>query len=105
MTDEDVEALDLLFEQAWRLQGDPEIDEEAAEPQHTVRPAGRTPRSTPQAEAEPGMPLLSHRDFHLLRLIGAGRMGKVYEARQQGMGRQVAVKFLRNSLLQHPDEV
>jgi eukaryotic-like serine/threonine-protein kinase len=51
------------------------------------------------------MPLLSHRDFLLRRLIGAGRMGKVYEAQQHGTGREVAVMFLRNSLLQHLEVV
>jgi serine/threonine protein kinase len=35
-------------------------------------------------------------------MIGAGRTGKVYEARQAGTGRTVAVKFLRKSLLRQP---
>jgi RNA polymerase sigma factor (sigma-70 family) len=56
-------------------------------------------------EVEPGMPPLSHRGFLLQRLLGAGRMGKVYEARQHATGSQVAVKFLRKSLLDHPGVV
>ncbi|MDG3007237.1 serine/threonine-protein kinase [Paludisphaera mucosa] len=51
------------------------------------------------------VPMLSHRDFLLRRLIGAGRTGKVYEAGRLGDGRDVAVKFLRKSLLRHADVV
>ena len=47
-----------------------------------------TPRDLPHelpsagpADPDPDVALLSHRDFLLRRLIGAGRMGKVYEAR------------------------
>jgi eukaryotic-like serine/threonine-protein kinase len=47
-------------------------------------------------------PLLSHQDFLLQRMIGAGRMGKVYEAWQQSSSQAVAVKFLRKSLLDQP---
>ncbi len=51
------------------------------------------------------VPWLSDRDFLLKRLIGQGRMGKVYEAEQHGSGLGVAVKFLRKPLLRHPDVV
>jgi hypothetical protein len=57
------------------------------------------------AEFDPGVPLVSHRDFLLRRLIGAGRMGKVYEARPFNGAPLIAVKFLRKSLLQHPQAV
>src|SRR5262249_31957526 len=50
---------------------------------------------------DPG-PLLSHHDFLLQRMIGAGRMGKVYEAWQHSEKRPVAVKYLRKSLLFEP---
>jgi eukaryotic-like serine/threonine-protein kinase len=43
--------------------------------------------------------LLSHRDFLLKRMIGSGRMGKVYLAWQHSKHRMVAVKFLRKSFL------
>jgi hypothetical protein len=46
--------------------------------------------------------LLSDRDFLLNRMIGAGRMGKVYEAWRYSAGRAVAVKFLRKSFLNQP---
>ncbi len=50
---------------------------------------------------DPG-PLLRHQDFSLERMIGAGRMGKVYQAWQYSSNRAVAVKFLRKSLLDQP---
>jgi tRNA A-37 threonylcarbamoyl transferase component Bud32/DNA-directed RNA polymerase specialized sigma24 family protein len=46
--------------------------------------------------------LLSHRDFLLERMIGAGRMGKVYQAWHHAAKRAVAVKFLRKSFLDQP---
>ncbi len=50
---------------------------------------------------DPG-PLLSHHDFDLRQMIGAGQMGKVYQAWQHNTQRFVAVKFLRKSLLHEP---
>jgi RNA polymerase sigma factor (sigma-70 family) len=50
----------------------------------------------------PGIPLLSDRSFLLRRMIGSGRMGKVYRAWHLDAGREVAVKFLRKELLQDP---
>ena len=38
----------------------------------------------------------------LQRMIGAGQMGKVYQAWQHSAGRSVAVKYLRKSLLHEP---
>ena len=38
-------------------------------------------------------------------MIGAGRMGKVYQARLMSESRTVAVKFLRKSFLHHPGVV
>ena len=52
--------------------------------------------------SNPGFPLLSHHDVLLRRLIGAGKMGKVYQAWQRSTGREVAVKFLRRSFLDQP---
>ena len=64
------------------------------------------PRSSPSA-AQPLLdgPLLSQRDVLLQRMIGAGRMGKVYQARLISESRTVAVKFLRKSFLHHPGVV
>jgi RNA polymerase sigma factor (sigma-70 family) len=47
-------------------------------------------------------PLFSHNDVLLKRMIGAGQMGKVYQASLRSVGRTVAVKFLRKSLLRQP---
>ncbi len=41
------------------------------------------------------IPLFSHHDVHLRRMIGSGRTGKVYRAWLRGADREVAVKFLR----------
>lgn len=67
-----------------------------------------TPRpALPDVQAAIGLeiPWLSHHDFLLRRLIGAGRMGKVYEARHHASGRAVAVKFLRKTFLHRPEVV
>ena len=87
------------------LRVDVEIAEESAGPRHASQPASRPSPPEERAEVDPGVPLLSHHDFLLRRLIGSGRMGKVYEARQHGASREVAVKFLRKSFLQHPGVV
>lgn len=84
---------------------DREIEEETSGRRTAPHPARRRSPADGQAGLELDAPLLSHREFLLRPLIGAGRMGKVYEARQHGTGRDVAVKFLRNSLLDHPDVV
>ena len=41
-------------------------------------------------------------DFRLLRLIGRGGMGVVWEAEQQSLGRKVAVKLLPGALCSDP---
>lgn len=87
------------------LRVDAEIEEESAE---SATPARSLSRGTPPGgPTDPGLdgPLLSYRDFLLRRLIGAGRTGKVYEARQHSTGCDVAVKFLRKSYLGHPGVV
>jgi eukaryotic-like serine/threonine-protein kinase len=86
------------------LRVDAEIEEESADPGDTARPPSLPPPEE-LADTDPNVPLLSHHDFLLRRLIGAGRMGKVYEARQHSAGCDVAVKFLRKSFLMHPEVV
>ncbi len=77
---------------------DRELQAEAHEPPESSRPRPSGPsiahRSLPY-----DAPLLSHRDLNIQRMIGAGRMGKVYAARVKDTGRTVAVKFLRKSFL------
>src|SRR5262245_17487732 len=38
-------------------------------------------------------------NFRLLKLIGMGAMGHVYQAEQMSLGKMVAVKVLRNELM------
>ena len=49
---------------------------------------------------EPELPELPGSDYRLLRLIGNGAMGRVYEAEQLSLERRCAVKLLSPSLLQ-----
>jgi tRNA A-37 threonylcarbamoyl transferase component Bud32 len=91
--------------QAELLQIDRELDEEAVDSRASSLPA--RPLSPPGSQADPALdgPLLSHHDVLLQRMIGAGRMGKVYQAWQHSARREVAVKFLRKSLLHQPGVV
>lgn len=74
-----------------------------------IVPASQTP---PRESAGPmpvdprgEVPTVSDRDYRLRRMIGAGRMGKVYQASPSAGGPDVAVKFLRKPLLERPDVV
>ena len=51
------------------------------------------------------VPAASVRNYRIRRMIGAGRMGKVYRASPLSRGPDVAVKFLRKPLLERPDVV
>jgi tRNA A-37 threonylcarbamoyl transferase component Bud32 len=48
------------------------------------------------------IPYFSHQDILLKRMIGAGKMGKVYQAWHHTLRREIAVKFLRKGLLHEP---
>jgi eukaryotic-like serine/threonine-protein kinase len=87
------------------LRIDQELEEESADPRPIPSRGTSTPFPDEQREDVPGVPWLSHRDLLLRRLIGAGRIGKVYEARHHGADREVAVKFLRKALLKEPEIV
>lgn len=54
--------------------------------------------SLPGETLDPRAPL-PYGDYVLRRLIGSGRMGKVYQAWQRSLDRPVAVKYLRKSFL------
>jgi eukaryotic-like serine/threonine-protein kinase len=49
------------------------------------------------AQAVDSFSALSYRDYVLEEMIGAGRFGRVYRARQRSLGRTVAIKYLRKS--------
>jgi eukaryotic-like serine/threonine-protein kinase len=87
------------------LEVDSELDRESAPSLPGSQGRLRTSLEVEIAEPDRADLLLSHKDFLLRQLIGAGRMGKVYEALDLKMGRRVAVKFLRKSLLRHPEVV
>jgi eukaryotic-like serine/threonine-protein kinase len=82
-----------------------EQERQLSEPRRIVLPETRSLSSSAEAEPLKDGPLLSHRDVLLQRMIGAGRMGKVYQARRISENRTVAVKFLRKSFLHHPGVV
>jgi eukaryotic-like serine/threonine-protein kinase len=52
----------------------------------------RTPLTTPAADAAPELTEIG--GYHLLRLLGGGGMGSVYEAEEPTSGRHVAVKLI-----------
>ena len=87
------------------LRVDQEIEEELVVLESDSEPPLRDSPTGYPAIVEPDIQLLSHCDFLLKRLIGAGRMGKVYQARRLSDGLDVAVQFVRKPLLRHPDVV
>ncbi len=57
--------------------------------------------SPPPADLPPG--LAHHPRYRILRELGRGGMGVVYQAEQTMMDRRVAIKVINKSLLDHPD--
>lgn len=56
---------------------------------------------TPAVGQRVGM--LLEQKYELVRLLGRGGMGEVYEGRHRVIGRRVAVKFLHGEYARHPD--
>jgi serine/threonine protein kinase len=82
--------------------------EESALPVASLQP-GAAPslsgRPAPAAALSPSAPpeLAAHPRYRILRELGRGGMGVVYQARQTMMNRQVVIKVINQSLLDRPD--
>ncbi|PAY16788.1 hypothetical protein CKO51_24925 [Rhodopirellula sp. SM50] len=82
-----------LLQEAGRLPTDLTADSEAS-----------TAKSSSTSEGIPG-PLAEHPRYEIVRLIGKGGMGDVYEARHRMMERTVALKVIKQELMRKPEAV
>lgn len=61
----------------------------------------------PSADLSTGLPreLLEHSRYRIVKALGAGGMGVVYQAEHRLMERPVALKVINNELVRHPEAV
>ncbi|QDU95159.1 serine/threonine-protein kinase [Lignipirellula cremea] len=83
----------------------PQLDKELAAEQDEAAPRIETIIATASGRTYDPRAPLPYADYLLQRLIGAGRMGKVYLARQRSLDRRVAVKYLRKAFLNDPHAI
>lgn len=62
-----------------------------------------SPRNTPPADLQAPPELAGHSKFRLVKELGRGGMGVVYQAEHRTMERPVAIKVISEDILDHPD--
>jgi serine/threonine protein kinase len=81
----------------------PQLGREAADSQDGGTPARNA--SDPPSTTELPPALANHSRYRVVRLLGQGGMGAVYEAEHQLMNRKVALKVINHSLTERPASV
>ena len=75
------------------------------EPAAATKAPPRESRTDPILVREGEFARLDSRDYLLQRMLGAGRFGKVYRARQRSIHQYVAIKYLRKGYLESPEVI